>query len=106
MKDPMMAVVNALAALTAALQDYTEQTAEGYRKTFEPLGTTETPPQEEKHPITFEEVRRILSEKSRAGYTEDIRAAILSCGADKLSEVKPENYEKLLKEVEAIGNAG
>ena len=35
--EPMMKIINALAALTAALQEYTAQTTEGYINTFEEI---------------------------------------------------------------------
>ena len=126
--DPIMELIIALNSVTAALERLTAKTTEEHLKTYEEIvpadphaadpppkeepkkrskakPKADPPPEEEKKPVTFEELRRILSEKTRAGYTEDIRVAIQSLGADKLSEIKPEDYEKLLKEVEAIGNA-
>ena len=35
--EPMMKIINALAALTAALQEFTAQTTEGYINTFEEI---------------------------------------------------------------------
>ena len=46
-----------------------------------------------------------LAEKSRAGYTADVKALIAKYGADKLSDVDPANYAALLKDAEVIGNA-
>ena len=121
--DPIMELIIALNSVTAALERLTAKTTEEHLKTYEEITpAADEPPKEEpkkrsrakpkaeepppeKKPVTFEELRRILSEKTRAGYTEDIRAAILNYGAEKLSDVDPAHYEALLKEVEAIGNA-
>ena len=61
--------------------------------------------QETPTPATLDEVRAALAEKSRAGYTADVKALIAKYGADKLSDVDPANYEALLQESEVIGNA-
>ena len=124
--DPIMELIIALNSVTAALERLTAKTTEEHLKTYEEIVPADPPaadeppeskkrsrakpkadqsPPPEKKPVTFEELRRILSEKTRAGYTEDIRAAILNYGAEKLSDVAPAHYEALLKEVEAIGNA-
>lgn len=54
--------------------------------------------------IKLEDVRKVLAEKSQHGFTEEVRNVILKYGADKLSEVKEEDYENLLKDAEEIGN--
>ena len=61
--------------------------------------------QETPTPATLDEVRAALAEKSRAGYTADVKALIAKYGADKLSDVDPANYAALLKDAEVIGNA-
>lgn len=52
--------------------------------------------------MTFEEVRAVLAELSRAGHTAEVRALIKKHGANKLSEIDPKNYAALLADVEAI----
>ena len=47
---------------------------------------TETPAPEEK-PLTLEQVRATLAEKSRAGHTAEVKALLLKHGADKLSDI-------------------
>ena len=42
----------------------------------------------EEKPLTLEEVRAVLAEKSRAGHTEEVRELLNKHGADKLSEGK------------------
>ena len=53
----------------------------------------------------LEQVRAVLAEKSRAGYTADVRELLQKYGASKLSQVDPANYEALLSDAEVIGNA-
>ena len=57
--------------------------------------------QEEK-PLTLEEVRAVLAEKSRAGHTAEVRELLNKHGADKLSGIDPAEYAALLAEVEVL----
>ena len=52
-----------------------------------------------------EEVRAVCAEKSRAGFTAEVKSIITKHGADKLSAIKPEEYAAVLAEVEVLGNA-
>ena len=54
---------------------------------------------------TLEEVRAVCAEKSRAGFTAEVKAIITKYGADKLSAIKPEEYAAVLAEAEVLGNA-
>ena len=58
-----------------------------------------------KKQLTLEEVRAVCAEKSRAGFTAEVKAIITKYGADKLSAVKPEDYAAVLAEAEVLGNA-
>ncbi|BFL46142.1 rRNA biogenesis protein rrp5 [Lactonifactor longoviformis] len=53
---------------------------------------------EKKPELTLEEVRAVLEEKSRAGYTAAIRTLLQKYGAKKLSGEDPKHYESLLKD--------
>lgn len=65
----------------------------------------DTPTHKSKEPvITLEQVRAVLADKSRLGFTKDIKHLITEFGATKLSEVKPQDYATLLKKAEEIGN--
>lgn len=65
----------------------------------------EEPKAEEKKPtMTLPEVRAILAEKSRAGFTAEIKELLTKHGADKLSAIDASEYPTLVKEVEALGN--
>ena len=75
-------------------------------------GTTDEPPaakpaaKEEKKPeLKLEDVRAVLAEKSRAGYTAAIRTLLQKYGASKLSAVDPKHYDALLKDAEVLSDA-
>lgn len=50
------------------------------------------------------EVRALLAEKSRAGYTSKVRELLGKYGAVKLSEIRPEDYAALAADAEVLGN--
>lgn len=60
---------------------------------------------EKKPALTLEEVRTVLAEKSRNGFTAEIKALLKKYGASKLSKVDSKNYEALLKDTEELNNA-
>ena len=55
-------------------------------------------------PLTLEDVRAVLAEKSRNGHTAKVRELLEKHGAAKLSEIDPKNYAALLAEAEVLGN--
>ena len=59
----------------------------------------------EEPPLTLEQVRAVLAEKSRNGHTAEIRALLQKYGAAKLSLVDPVHYKDLLREVEVMTDA-
>lgn len=61
---------------------------------------------EEERPLTLEDVRAVCADKSRKGFTAEVKAVLTKHDADKLSEVDPAEYKALLAEVEVLGNAG
>lgn len=64
-----------------------------------------TPALVPKKELTLEEVRAVLGEKSRAGFTTEIQALLKKYGAPKLSGIDPKHYEALLKDVEVLKDA-
>ena len=66
--------------------------------------TPEIAPASEKA-MSLEEVRAILAEKSRDGFTAQIRDLLLKYGANKLSELDPACYKALVADAEVLGNA-
>jgi hypothetical protein len=71
--------------------------------TEEPAPEPEAPQAEsEKKELKLEDVRKVLAERSRAGYTAQIRELLHKYGASKLSAVDPNDYEALLFDVEGL----
>jgi len=59
----------------------------------------------ERAPVTLEQVRAVLAEKSRDGHTAQIRELLATHGAAKLSAIDPAQYPGLLAAVEVLGVA-
>ena len=64
---------------------------------------TETPTPCKKQ-LTLESVRKVLAEKSRSGYTIEVKSLLEKYGANKLNEINPDKYHDLLEEVKVLGN--
>lgn len=58
--------------------------------------------QEAEKQYSLTEVRAILAEKSRAGFTAEIRGLLAKHGADKLSGIDPSEYAALVADVEVL----
>ena len=63
-----------------------------------PKETKETKPAH-----TLEEVRAALAEKSKAGFTAQVRETIIRFGGNKLSDVPESSYDALYEEAKKIG---
>ena len=59
-------------------------------------------PQPDAKPLTLEEVRKVLAQKSVEGHTSQDQFLIRKYGADKLSQVDPARYADLLHEAEVL----
>lgn len=85
----------------AAIKNAADSLFEMFSTTAEPK-----PGAEEKQPtMTLPEVRAILAEKSRAGFTAEIKGLLLKHGADKLSVIDPSEYSSLVADVEELTDA-
>jgi hypothetical protein len=51
---------------------------------------------------TFADVRKILADKSRKGYTDKVKAIITAHGADRLSDIPESDYAAVVAEAEAL----
>lgn len=60
-------------------------------------------PKETKPKHTLEEVRAVLTEKSKAGFTAEVRDTIMRFGGNKLSAVPESNYDALYEAASEIG---
>lgn len=87
--DDMHALADSLNTLATAIES------------DEPQASTQEP---EAPALTLPDVRAVLARKSQAGFTKQIKALIEKYGAVKLSDVNPEHYENLLRDVEDLGN--
>lgn len=70
----------------------------------EPVPQPETAQDEPdpKKELQLEDVWKVLAERSRAGYTAQIRELLHKYGASKLSAVDPKDYKALLFDVEGL----
>ena len=87
-------VVSNLETLTDSIKELQLAMADGQ----------EAPAQPEKPKITLEQVRGILADKSRAGFTAEVRSIIESFGANRLSEIDAKDYEAVLAKAEVLGD--
>lgn len=58
--------------------------------------------QQEEKTYSFMDVRGILADKSRKGHTAAVKDLLRKYGADKLSDLAPENYAAIVADVEAL----
>ena len=54
--------------------------------------------------LTLEQVRAVLADKSRVGFTAEVRALLRKYGAPKLSGIDPAHYKALVADAEVLGN--
>lgn len=59
-------------------------------------------PAPETSPVTLEQVRAVLADKSQDGKLAEVRALISKYGAKKLSEVDPKHYAALLADAKEL----
>lgn len=64
----------------------------------------ENQPEPETKAPALEEVRAVLADKSRQGYTAEVKEILRRHGAEKLSAVDPADYAAVLAEAEVLGN--
>ena len=71
------------------------------------IPTEEKEVQQEAPAVTLEEVRAVLARKTRVSKenTEAIRQLLSKHGAQRLSEINPQEYAAILKEAEVIPDA-
>lgn len=68
------------------------------------IKTAEKASKEEKT-LSLKDVRAVMADKSRKGYTAEVKALLTKRGVNRLSDIDPKEYAALLAEVEVIGNA-
>ena len=95
----MSATIEELRKSAAAISDAANWLAEQFS------GDEPAPEAPAEPVLTLEAVRAVLADKSRAGYTAQIRSLLQKYGADKLSGVDPAKYKALLADVEGLTDA-
>lgn len=99
MREKLVTVANLLKDLTMAVVAVAEEFGEVQVVTEEKKDELKAEPEKK---YTFEEVRRALSEKSGAGFTNQVRELLQQCGASRLSEIKETDYAFLMKAAEEM----
>ena len=110
--DTLIALTKSLDSVAYALHNFCV-------KTLEALGETPTAPatpaaasaptaenaSAEAKPPTLEDVRAVFTEKTREGHTKELKALLENYGVTKLTQLAPEFYPDILKDVYTIGGA-
>ena len=68
-----------------------------------PEAATPEPVAVEVKPLTVDDVRAVLSEKSRDGFTDELRQILAANGAARLSDIDAIKYPSLLAAAEKLG---
>lgn len=101
--DQMIQCGEGMIAATNALKEIFSETTEVRPETPEPKQSAKEPAAPKKE-IKLTDIRGVLAEKSRAGFTAQVKELLTKYGTDKLSAVDPKNYEALLADAEVLGN--
>ena len=97
----LQAAVQSLMNIGDALITLSNQTAETNVHDISERNNANPEPPKPTH-LTLEQVRGVLADKSRDGFTAEIRTLLEKYGGSKLSEISPDRYEELLKDAEGL----
>ena len=101
MREKLVTVANLLKDLTMAVVAVAEE--------FGEVKVVEKEPEEQPkaaEPVkkySMEDVRKVLAEKSSAGFTAEVRALLEKHGGTKLSAISEAEYPAIMKEAKEIG---
>ncbi len=95
----LLDVVSDMRSLADSIQSVADSMAENIP---EPQNTDSVPEKHTFPPITIDQVRAVLAEKSGDGKTAEVKALLYKYDAGKLSGVKPEDYAALLEEARKL----
>ena len=90
-----------LRSAAATINEVANTLAEMFSTTADEAPAAATPAEPQ---LTLEQVRAVLADKSRMGFTAEIRALLQKYGAAKLSGIDPANYEALVADAEVLGD--
>ena len=90
-----------LRSAAATINEVANTLAEMFSTTADeaPDAATSAEPQ-----LTLEQVRAVLADKSRMGFTAEIRYLLQKHGAAKLSGIDPVHYKALVADAEVLGD--
>ena len=100
----IVACGNTLQNAATALKDFYSAVTEEEPKATALPKKEAAPKKETEKAYTLEEVRAILSAKSKAGFREQVKEMITKRGVDNLTKLDPSEYPSLVKEVEGLTN--
>ena len=100
----MDATIKELRDIASSINSIANWLTEAFSTGGEAEPDTTPEPVKEEPALTLEAVRAILAEKSRDGFTAQIRELLQKYGASKLSEVDPAKYKALVADAEVLGN--
>ena len=96
----MSMIIEELRSTAAAINDAANWLIEQFSS-----NETSPEPTSAEPALTLEAVRAVLANKSRAGFTAQIRSLLQKYGADKLSGIDPANYKALITDAEGLTHA-
>ena len=100
----MDATIRELRDIASSINSIANWLTEAFSGNGEAEPETAPEPVKEEPALTLEAVRAILANKSRDGFTAQIRELLQKYGASKLSEVDPAKYKALVADAEVLGN--
>jgi len=100
----MDATIRELRDIASSINSIANWLTEAFSGNSEAEPETTPEPVKEEPALTLEAVRAILANKSRDGFTAQIRELLQKYGASKLSEVDPAKYKALVADAEVLGN--
>jgi len=98
----LLDVVDNMRSLADSIQAAAESMAGNEPVETEPEVPTFIEPKTTEKPVSLEQVRAALAEKSQAGFTAEVRGLLEKYGAPKLSQIDPTNYADLLVDAEVL----
>ena len=101
----MAATIEELRNAAATITDVANWLTEMFSTTTAVDETQKSEPVSPPEPVlTLEQVRAVLADKSRMGFTAEIRTLLQKYGAAKLSGIDPVHYKALGADAEVRGN--
>ena len=97
----MAATIEELRNAAVAITDVANWLTEMFSTTADEAPDAAAPAEPQ---LTLEQVRAVLADKSRMGFTAEIRALLQKYGAAKVAGLDPANYKALLAEAEVLGD--